>query len=165
MASDDWALLTVGRKGKVGWPGDSRRREIKTRCVGQVSLANRRMETVRLSGREALAGVRWEIKTHGIGQVRQKVGRKSLGLLDQEALAGIRREIKTHGRMGKPLRAQNGRVNLCGREALAGVRWEINTHSIGRLNLANRRMEKERLSGREALAASNGRSILTASDG
>ncbi len=41
-----------------------------TRCVGRVSVASVGLEKVRLSGREHLAGVRWEIKTHCVGQVK-----------------------------------------------------------------------------------------------
>ncbi len=48
------------------WPGGSRRHPTggKYSRSGWVSLAGRGVEKVRLSGREALAGVRWEIKTH-----------------------------------------------------------------------------------------------------
>ncbi len=48
------------------WPGGSRRHPTggKYSRSGWVSLAGRWVEKVRLSGREALAGVRWEIKTH-----------------------------------------------------------------------------------------------------
>ncbi len=41
-----------------------------TRCVGRVSVASVGLEKTRLSGREHLAGVRWEIKTHCVGQVK-----------------------------------------------------------------------------------------------
>ncbi len=41
-----------------------------TRCVGRVSVASVGLEKVRLSGREHLAGVRWEIKTQCVGQVK-----------------------------------------------------------------------------------------------
>ncbi len=48
------------------WPGGSRRHPTggKYSRSGWVSLAGRGVEKVRLSGREALAGIRWEIKTH-----------------------------------------------------------------------------------------------------
>ncbi len=48
------------------WPGGSRRHPTggKYSWSGWVSLAGRGVEKLRLSGREALAGVRWEIKTH-----------------------------------------------------------------------------------------------------
>ncbi len=43
-----------------------------TRCVGRVSVASVGLVKVRLSGREHLAGVRWEIKTHCVGQVKME---------------------------------------------------------------------------------------------
>ncbi len=94
-----------GGKGKVVWPGGSRRRpmgdqdslrwtgkDIAMKAVwpggsrrhptggkysrsGWVSLAGRGVEKVRLSGREALAGVRWESDGRSrltVGQVKME---------------------------------------------------------------------------------------------
>ncbi len=41
-----------------------------TRCVGRVNVASVGLEKVRMPGRGARAGVRWEIKTHCVGQVK-----------------------------------------------------------------------------------------------
>ncbi len=41
-----------------------------TRCVGRVNVASVGLEKVRMPGRGACAGVRWEIKTHCVGQVK-----------------------------------------------------------------------------------------------
>ncbi len=64
-------------ESKIVWPGAPRRRPTggKYSRSGWVSLAGRGVEKVRLSGREALAGVRWESDGRSrltVGQVKME---------------------------------------------------------------------------------------------
>ncbi len=108
----------VGLKGKVVWPGSSRRRPTgdqdslcwtgkdrkqavwpggsrqhptggKYSRSGWVSLAGRGVEEVRSHGRGARTGIRWEIKTHCR---TGKDGKVKLG--SREALAVTRLEME-----------------------------------------------------------------------
>ena len=62
-------------------------------CIKQVRLAGRKMEKVKLCGREALAGIRLELNTHGAGWVSlADCKRGKLRLFNWEALADVRWE-------------------------------------------------------------------------
>ncbi len=89
------SLCQTGKdeKGQVVWSVGSRRHPTggKYSQSGCVSLAGRGMEKVRLSGREHLAGVRREIETRCVRQVKTK----KVKLRGRVALADIRREVNT----------------------------------------------------------------------
>ncbi|KAF4113213.1 hypothetical protein G5714_005758 [Onychostoma macrolepis] len=94
----DSLAVGKGEEKTQNWEGSrSIRWEIETQDIERVSVASVGLEKVRLSGREALAGVRQKHNTHCVGQVSvASVGLEKVRLSGREALAGVRQEIKTH---------------------------------------------------------------------
>ncbi len=78
-----------------------------------------------MSGREHLAGVQREIKTHCVGQVKTEKVRLS----GREHLDGVQRDIRTCC-VGQ---VKTKKVRLSGREHLAGVQREIKTRRVGQV--------------------------------